>query len=254
MIRKFNYTNRKKIGNEAITIILNDNKREKNFEPQFYFQNYNFPDHAKVYVEAYYKTNYMRFAFGSVSFISPPPNTTLTDFVNTDLIYFRVKIVDETTINGRLLALASGLEPKNLEGEQKNRISILKVNYDADLGQRLYHLELDEIEDLPILEINKKLDNGSVLVTSDVFISTIYTSVIHELATEIINDNAYYQEDDECWEGYWLKYFKQILGVRSVRPKNTDDDELKKEWIEEVINSFCNKYKVRTKFTSLNLN
>lgn len=254
MIRKFNYTNRKKISSESITITLNDNKKEKNFELQFSFQGYNFPDYAKIYIEAYYKTNYMRFPFGSVSSISPPPSTVLTDFINTDLIYFRVKIVDETSINGRLLALASGLEPKNIESEQKNRMSILKVNYDADLGQRLYHLELDEIEDLPILEINKKLENGSVLVTSDVFISTIYTSVIQELATEIINDDAYYQEDDECWQGYWIKYFKHILGVSSIRPTKTDDDELKKEWVEEIVNSFCNKYKVRTKFTSLNIN
>ena len=254
MIRKFNYTNRGKISSNSITITLNTDRKEKNFDAQFTLQDYNFPEHAKIYLEAYYKTNYMRFAFGTVSKIIPPPSTVLTDFINTDLIYFRLKIVDETNINGRILALAAGLEPKDVEKEQKNRMSILKVNYDADLGQRLYHLELDEIEDLPILEINKKLENGSILVTSDIFISTIYPSVIREIATEIINDDTNYQEDDECWQGYWVKYFKHILGTSSVHPINTDDDEFKKEWLEEIVNSFCNKYKIRTRFTSLNLN
>jgi hypothetical protein len=254
MIRKFNYTNRKKISSDSITIILNPDKKGKYFEVQFALDNHEFPDHAKVYIEAYYKTNYMRFAFGNVSNISSPVSTALSDFINTDLIYFRVKIVDETAINGRILALASGIEPKNLEQEQKSRMSILKVNYDADLGQRLYHLELDEIEDLPILEINKRLENGSVLVTSDIFISTIYTSVIKELASEIVNDDAVWQEDDDCWQGYWITYFKSILGVTSVYPKKTDDDELKKEWIDEIVNSFCNKYRVRSRFSSINLN
>lgn len=254
MIRKFNYTNRGKISSDSITIILNDDKREKNFEVKLNLQGYNLPDHAKIYIEAYYKTNYMRFDFGNISKISPPSTTVLFDFTNTNLIYFRVKVVDETSINGRLLALASGLEPKNLDDEQKNRMSILKVNYDADLGQRLYHLELDEIENLPILEINRKLENSSVLVTSDVFISTIYTSVIQELAVEIINDDVNYNEDDECWQGYWVKYFKNILGVSSIHPTKNDDDELKKEWIEEIVSSFCNKYRVRTRFTALNLN
>lgn len=254
MIRKFNYTNRKKISSDSITITLNTDRREKYFDAKLALQDYNFPEHAKIYLEAYYKTNFMRFPFGTVSNLTLPSSTVLTDFINTNLIYFRIKIVDETSINGRILAMASGIEPKDIEKEQKNRFSILKVNYDADLGQRLYHLELDEIEDLPILEINKKLENGSVLVTSDIFISTIYTSVIQELAFEIVNDDTNYQEDEECWQGYWLKYFKHILGVNSVHPTRTDDDEIKKEWIEETVNSFCIKYKVRTKFTSLNLN
>jgi len=254
MIRKFNYTNRKKVASDSITFILNTDKKIKDFDVQINLQEYNFPDHAKIYVEAYYKTNYMRFAFGTVSKISPPSNTYLFDLINTDLIYFRVKVVDETSTIGRLIALASGLEPKNLEDNTKNRMSILKVNYDADLGQRLYHLELDDIEDLPILEINKKLDDGSVLVTSDIFISTIYTSVIQEIATEIINDEANYNEDDDCWQGFWIKYFKKILGVNTNHPIKTDDEEFKKEWIEDIIISFCNKYQVRKRFSSLNLN
>lgn len=254
MIRKFNYTNRRKISSDSITIILNEGKKIKDFELQVNFQDYNFPDHAKIYVEAYYKTNYMRFDFGTVGKIAPPNDTFLIDFINTNLVFFRLKVVDETSINGRLIALASGLEPKNLEDEQKNRMSILKVNYDADLGQRLYHLELDEIDNLPILEINKRLENGSVLVTSDVFISTIYTSVIQEIASEIINDEVNYNEEDDCWQGYWIRYFKKTLGSNANHPIKTDDDELKKEWIDEIVNLFCNKYQVRKRFSSLNLN
>lgn len=254
MIRKFNYTNRKKINRESVGIILNHDKKEKYFEAQLNLSNGNFPDHAKVYIEAYYKTSYMRFNYGSISNICAPPSTKLNDFVNTDLIYFRIKIVDETKITGRILGLVSGIEPKNLESDQKNRMAILKVNYDADLGQRLYNLEFDEIEDFPILEINRKLENGSELVKSDIFLSTIYPSVIKDVATEIVNDQDSWQEDDDCWQGYWIKFFKMTLEINSLRPNYNEEEETKREWVDEVVNAFCYKYKVRSHFSSIKFN
>jgi hypothetical protein len=253
MIRKFNYTNRVKLKTDSFEINLNQTTSGKFFDAQLLLKPYSFPEYAKIYVEAYYKTNYMRFNFGTISNFVQPSNTLLSDFTNTDLIYFRIKIVDDTGKNGKILALTSGIEPKGIEPGQKNRKPIIKVNYSMDLGQRLYHLELDEIEDLPILEINRKLDNASQLVKSDIFISTIYTSVVFEIANEIVNSDSIYDENEESWQGYWIKYFKQTLGIHTAHPIKTDENEQKKEWIEDILNSFCSKYKVRTKFASLNL-
>jgi len=252
MIRKFNYTRRRKISGDATTIRLICDRKEKSFEADIRLQDMRFPEHAKVYLEAYYKTNYMRFPFGTVNNIHRPYSTILTDFTNTDLIYFRVKIVDESETIGKILGFVSGLEPKDTDREQKHNFSILSVNYDADLGQKLYNLETEEIENLPILEINRKLENGSVIVTSDIFITTIYPSVIRELASEIINDDTTYTEEDDCWQGYWIKYFRHILGA-SIMPPQRDDDRIKKDWIEDTVNAFCNKYRVRSRYTALNI-
>ncbi|MDY6801168.1 MAG: hypothetical protein SVU94_08090 [Bacteroidota bacterium] len=254
MIRKFNYTNRKKIDRSSVHIKVSKVNKIKTFEVQLDISNMKLPDHAKVYIEAYYKTNFMRFYFGTVSNIVHPKSTELTNFNGTDVVFFRIKVVDESNINGRILAMLSGLQARENEQENENRKSILVVNYNADLGQRLFHLEFNEIDLFPILEINKKLENQKELVRSDIFITTIYPSIIKEIANEIIYDTDEWEEEDDNWQGYWLKYFNSVLGLNTPRPNNNDDDMIKKQWVEDITDAFCQKYKVIPKFSLINNN
>ena len=175
MIRKFNYTGRKKISRDSVQITIYQNNGTKNFSIIIDSLEDVFPDSSEVYLEAYFKTLTKRFHLGKIGDLNEPTDSSLEEFRYNDVIFFRVKIVDERYTIGRIIGLADKIRPTNQKKIPKNKISILYVNYVSNLGQRLFSMDFDE-EDLPILNVNKKLKNCSELIRSDIFISTIYPS------------------------------------------------------------------------------
>lgn len=73
MLRRFNYTGRKKIPRSAVAVkVLNSDSGPPAFDAKFDLSSVNLPAHARVYVEAYHRASYMRFDFGKISDIHPP--------------------------------------------------------------------------------------------------------------------------------------------------------------------------------------
>ena len=65
MIRRFNYTDRKRIDHNRIEIaLMREEGRIKSFDATIDFEGMRLPANAVVYVEAYHKTDLMRYLFG----------------------------------------------------------------------------------------------------------------------------------------------------------------------------------------------
>jgi hypothetical protein len=114
MLRRFNYTGRKKIKQEDVPIQLIGKGPVLEFEADFAsLTKYEIPADAKLFVEAYERAAYMRFDFGTVGSISTPTRAErlLTEFEGSDAIRFRVKVVDAGH-EGQLLAEADGIFPR----------------------------------------------------------------------------------------------------------------------------------------------
>src|SRR5215472_7002072 len=110
MKRTFNYTNRKKIPRELVSITLKKQEPDPpTFDARLNLSGMNLPSDGQVHVEAYYRASYMRFNYGTVAKTQCDVDRTLRDIDNRDLIYFRVKVTDDTGDQGRLLAEADGL-------------------------------------------------------------------------------------------------------------------------------------------------
>ncbi len=189
----------------------------------------------------------MRFYFGNVNEIETPKNTKLIDFVGLEWLYFRIKVVDS---NCRIIGFISGIKSTDTDESKLNKLSILHVQFE-ELRQKLYDLHFEE--EFPVLEVNKRIKSARDIVKSDVFITTIYPSVIKEVAQEIINDDDNWSESDECWQGYWIQFFKNILKVTNPIPNKLSEAIEKTEYLREVTDSFCNLEKVRQKFERLNI-
>lgn len=252
MIRRYNYTSRKKIKRERIQICFKKDSLGRYFDADLNLTGIDLPENSKVYVESYFKTNYMRFEYGKVGKVEKPNNTYLSNFVGMDTVFFRVKVVDEDTATGRILALVSGIKLQDEEPQERNKLSLLHVVF-QDLGQELYNLGFDT-DSFPILIVNSNLKNPRVLIRSDTLITTIYPAVVKEIAYEIAMDDEDYNLDDDCWQGYWLRYFNSILKLNSPKPNHDDSSDLKRDWIEEVVKTFCYRNKIRNRFNKLNIN
>jgi hypothetical protein len=250
MIRKYNYTGRGKINKNRIQISIIDDKPYKSFNASFDLKDLGLSDQAKIYIEPYYKSSFMRFYFGTISKEKKPDNTSLIDIPSTDIIKFRIKVVDETNKVGRILRIADKIKPKK-PGDEGNRMSILPIDWSKDLDQQIFRVTFPA-NDFPILEINGRIENRKELLKNDpIFRSLIFPSVIKDIAVKIAITAASdeFEEGDNSWQSTWLIFIKQVLHVNTeIKFDNDDDEDSINEWVEDVVTAFCRINKFRSKF------
>lgn len=248
MIRKFNYTGRKKLNRQRINISIADERPYKSFTATLDLKDLGLPDDAKVYIEPYVNSSVMRFPFGTVTNPIAPTDTLLIDLPSSSQIRFRIYVVDETKKIGRLLRVAKQIKTRDLEGAG-NRMSILHIDWDKDLDQQIFRVIFPD-NDYPRLEINKRIENAKELVKSDlIFRSLVFPVAVRQVAERIALTWEEFEEEDSSWQSTWLKFIKEVLHV-NVEVEFGDDsneDEIN-HWVEEIVAAFCRKNKFRTKF------
>lgn len=237
MIRKLNYTGRKKIKHSSVVIETADLDHSRSFNARVDFTGYNLPGDARVYIEPYYRLSFMRFDCGTVGHFSVPLDTELKSIPYSDIIYFRIKVVDENGTSGRLLAFADKIRPLGLdEGQEQNR-SILPVDYRIDLGQQVWKVSFTG--PVPVLHINSQIENGRTLVQSHEFYALVLPSVIREIMNELLRECSDDEADEDHWTGLWLRYVKVVLRVNDKPNAAEDMQEDQQEWVDEVVGAFC---------------
>src|SRR5258708_13141721 len=94
MLRKLNFTERTKIPRASVRVSLRrDAAGVLVFDPQLSFDGAAIVPTARVFIEAYYRTSFMRFDCGSVEAFAPPADRPLTEIEGTSVVRFRVKIL-----------------------------------------------------------------------------------------------------------------------------------------------------------------
>lgn len=237
MKKTINYTSRYKINHQDIILNVSNNGDDYlHFTIDIKLQNYNFPKDSIIKVEPYYKMHTMVFNLGSVGdFVKSGPYRL--DFLpTTDIVWFRVKVVDKSNEKGKLLGLAKGVRPINKEKNNDNRVPILPVNYSTDLGQRIWNLSLEN--DSPILELNyyypeiknKKFHNNYLF-------PLVYPAVIKELLLQMNYRYEFNRENE--WIDNWFKFIKKNLRINNETDPDNPDSNL--PWIDDVVETFCSK-------------
>ena len=137
MIRKINFTGRKKIKRTSVRVdILRDAEGRRFFNLHADLSDLKLPPNARVYAEAYHRTAYQRYDFGSLSNQKSPADRRLNRFSDATTPLFRVKVVDRTTAHGRILAALDKIRPESVDSEPAGSHSLLFVEYD-DLGNTI---------------------------------------------------------------------------------------------------------------------
>lgn len=244
MIRRLNYTARRKIPRSRIRVALHgEDPGSRTFDASIDLAGLGFPDEAAVYVEAYYRHLYMRFPFGRIGRIQAPEDRRLTEMRGTELVQFRVKVVDESSDRGRLVGIASQVSPFDNESDEGR--SILYFNA-AELGDRIWRLRFDT--EMPTLELNRLIPDARDRILSDpVMFTLVMPSVLREILAKVVlvesHDDA--DDDGEDWRSVWLRFACGTLGLRSVPPAEEGGslDECE-EWIEDAVDAFCSRHRV----------
>jgi hypothetical protein len=114
VIRKINFTGRKKIKRTNVRVdILRDAEGRRLFKLHLELSDHRLPSNAHICAEAYHRTGYQRYDFGSLSNQKSPEDRRLRRFSDATLPLFRVKVVDRTSAHGRILAALDKIRPES---------------------------------------------------------------------------------------------------------------------------------------------
>lgn len=245
MIRKFNYTGRKKIRRSDVRIdLLRDENGRRFFNISIHLADMELPANARVFVEAYHRTGCQRFDFGTVGSMRIPPDRRLDGISASATPLFRVKVVDRTAAHGRILASLDKIRPSSVDHQPADSRSLLFVEYD-DLGHRIWQLDLDG--DWPVLKLNRDVDEISLIASVDNrFSALVYPEVFRQILTRILIEDEHTDPDcDDDWPSLWLKLACTLPGMSAQLPTSKAD---RRAWIENAVEAFGANFDVLGKF------
>jgi hypothetical protein len=245
-IRRLNYTGRKKIRREDVSISLNERTNSPaTFDADLSkLSEYKLPDDAIVSVEARLQTRWMRFGYGTVGLISPALDRALTEFDSSDGIMFSVKVTAVSGDPGKLLAEVDGISVR-LPGEgEERRNPLLPVKSD-DIGHEVYRL--DFTNDPPMLLVNRAAGDKDSIARSPMFMAIVYPAALREIMNRIlyIEDLDDADDDGETWQARWLKFAGSLPGVGPVPPKDGGDRE---QWVDDAVAAFAKQQGMLDRF------
>lgn len=250
MLRKFNYTDRKRIPKTCIQVkVSRANDPIPSFDARFDLSSLSLPGHARIFLEAYHRSSYMRFDYGRISDVQVPSDRRLTDIEGNGEARFRLKIVDDSAEHGRVLAEADDISPLDASAAAAGRNSILPVT-DAELGDQIWRVNFNTHDGRPELELNKSIEGVKRIAESDdTFMALVYPSVIRQILQHILrNETVDLDGPADDWRVQWLRYSCSLPGIfppPDLDAEASDNlDTRRDEWIEDVVAAFCSKHKL----------
>ena len=242
-VRTLNYTHRRRLRREDVDIVIFANEfGDHIFDAALSIDKYELPGSARVFMEAYRQTHWMRFDFGKVEAIAPPRDRSLSIFENIDGILFRVRVTANADPQGLLLAEGDRLPFRSKDERPKKRIPLLPVVPEY-LQDEICKVSYEGSG--PELVVNSSLGNWSGLARDPVVIALLYPFVLRDVLSRICFLEDDFDPDDRTdWRSRWCKFAELLPGMEEY-PENKDDRE---EWIEKAVAAFSRRVSILTKF------
>lgn len=233
---RFNYTGRKKIKRQDVSITVRSNNGILSFGAEVDLNGYGLPRDAPIYVEAYRQTSWMRFGYGSVGNPIPQTENRLSEYESLDGVLFRVKVVEEEGAHGKLLAVADRLRPVKPEEGDGGRLCLLHVkSEEMDCIWRL------DFTNGPILLVSKGAGSKDAISRSPEFISLVYPAVLKEVLFRIKESDEEWDEDEESWQNQWITFVSSMSGVGEMPDTSGDDEDAYDRWVLDAVESFARR-------------
>lgn len=245
MIRHFNYTERKRIPRDQVSVSLKPGPEAPTFDATINLAGLDLPADAKVYVEAHYKSSLQRFEFGTVASVTAPPDRTLDEVDRGNAILFRVKVVDVQETIGRIVAEIDDVSSADGGGAELGRYCILPVNF-IDLGEQLWRLSLDGSR--PVLEVNRFPGAETFVKNDPIFTALVYPEAVRQVLRTILLGSDWEGIDGlSGWQETWVRFARALVPTDPPEADGDDDERARSEWVEDAVKAFCDKFKLKTR-------
>jgi hypothetical protein len=239
MIRRFNYTGRRKLPSEQINLRLHRSGGGMVFDAQIIgLDTLGFPGSAKVFIEAYHQATYMRFDFGTVASIQLPPDRNLSAFYDGSPVNFRIKVVDTSTETGRIIAVADRLHPVR-DDDDTRPDPLIPVRLVGGMGQEVWRVIWDATG--PVLELNQDYTGiKETLLQKHIFRSLLLPEVLRTVLTRILSDEMDHDEEYGDRAKLWLKF---VATFHSETEPQERELAIIDAWVNNAVQSFCRRHR-----------
>lgn len=247
MIKRLNFTGRKRIPRNKINITVHDGQ-PRTFDATIDLHDFSFLPNAAVYLEATCAGSNIvkRFDFGEVRHIRPPENRELTDLEGQN-VFFTLKVVDRSEKFGRILGLAERIHPQKTDPQPVDgQRGILPVE-PFDLGQQLWRLDFRQ--DYVVLLVNRSVPGLTDRMRSDPLLySSVYPQVVRQVLNVALSENVDVDEEEDRWAVLWLRFGMQLHPDQAKPPPPDAPREDWEDWVEKVVEAFCDNHKLMDKY------
>lgn len=256
MIRRLNYTGRRRIRREDAKVSLHEGST---FSLALNLDRYRLPEKSRIFIEAYRPatSSYKRFDWGTIQEPKPAPYRGLSEFGGSNGFLFRVKVVDSSERQpepARLLAAAERLRPVFVEHSPRQAFSLLDIVPTDDLAE-IWRIDFSENEE-PVLLVNSNIvESPNALVRSDAFVALVLPQVLRQILSRILLiDQFDVSEDESDWRHKWIRLCERLPGVpRPPSPEIGDRDQLDnaadiEDWTNEAVAAFVRKFHIDRTF------
>jgi hypothetical protein len=249
MIKRVNFTGRRRIPRKRVDVEVIDGQ-PRTLNAAIDLAGLSLPDHAVVFLEAMCagSTVVERFDCGEVG-RKPAVRRRPLQRIDGENVFFTLKVVDRSVRFGRILGIAENIRPQRA-GKQtaSGRRGILPIE-PKELGEELWRLEFGE-QDVFLL-VNKDIPELPQRASGDpLFYAAVYPEVIRRVLTQAFAEGADIEEDDDRWPVMWLRFGKNLHPDQQTPPTRLDADEDREEWIEKVVEAFCQSHGLKAKYLS----
>lgn len=189
------------------------------------------PD-ARVYVEPYVRSSSMRFDFGMLGMLAPPEETAL-DEIDTGLVMFRVKVVDESGALGLILASADSVRPREANDGDSRR-SILPLRH-RDLGNQIWLVEFSSGEG-PELVLNNRIPGlRERLLSEPLLQGMVFPAAFRQVLLTAFGEGQFSEEE---WSADW-RSFCEGLGLEAPAVDARMEPEELEDFVDAAVKAFC---------------
>ena len=261
--RTYNYSGRMKIPNECVKASLIRMKGAPQLDCEIDLSSAyhldELPAKASVYVDATFRSSFMRLYFGTVDSISPPKNTILEDLDSLTVAKITVRIVDD----GNLLAQSNRFTLTNQNPHSGGSKSIIKVEY-RNLNERPWKLEIYSDDTMPTMVLDEKWANMSLKKalpiqddpqTMGVLMPQIFETILERILL-VERRNAYELYDgDETWRRSWILFASQYSDGKLPESIHEEDSDIDAspvlQWIDSVVTKYCESREISSTLIDL---
>ena len=249
MARRLNYTGRKKITRQDVSIRVHRNGQGLIFDADLTrIGEYKLDPQARVYVEAYRSasTAWHRWDFGRVGIISAPSveQRSLDRFGGADGLLFRVKVSADGESLGKLLAEADAIRPLLPDDLDSHGVSLIDP-VSGPIGHEPWRVQFPD-SGKPLLVINERTPGWKELVMEPRFRAIVAPAAMRIVLTRIliIERGAVIDDEDESkWSNRWIRFAESLPGVSEYPTPEEEQGLLHnqgelEDWIDAAVSAF----------------
>jgi hypothetical protein len=245
MRRRFNYTERRTIPRDRVSIrVIEEKPGQRRFDATFAdLREFAPTSDARVFVMPYVGTSSMRFDCGRVGQPRAPDNRLLGDLDQGGTVLFRVLVVGDGDPDGRICAVADRISATD---EDTTRDFLLPLQ-PAALGDVLWRVELEK-DQRPVLLVNNRVAGLDARIRKDPLLAGV-------IFPEALRQVLLFLAAEQAWENEhaapWAAFVRELAGDDVLSELRENSDEELEDSVRHVVEAFARRHGFAAKVAAM---